>query len=566
MNISRTHFLMMSVVSIFTGMIAPTIGNGTQSMPYAMTNMQYVAYGILASLVLLFILSILRWHRLSQLVVAFLIVVIVSLGMMTIMGIVKSFSGELLRYFAWGWIFLLIGLVFLIAVFMKEESSESWYQEEPELRYYEKIISISGIIIFTILSAFVVFVAEKNASKSIHASNIEKIFAKNITKTESGLSLSAPFEKISDFSYDRKKDILSFIGTASGATVAYPSEKTISRPDDLLLVRQFGERTFFVQKTGEVIENGEWIGQTSVEKIQDGFLTFVNADKYIELVTDKGSRIFATGGENPDIFTYIEKTGDLYWRSHFKDGHALYKNSQPVTEIYPAILRYTVASDDSITMIAEDESFNKMVVKNNTVVHTMYPDYVQGTLKMNASDVLYVVKNSDESFSVVLNGVILDRKLDEIREIFIEQNASGFSYFGRPQGGAKYCFFTRYRGNLCEIDGYMNPVMEADNAGVIFAVLRGNKWSIYRNVNELVKNPGYASRPDISHDYFLFDPTNPRRYIFIEKLSDGYHINKMGTMLSESWLDIDPESLQFGDNNLMYILVQDSEGWKILEF
>ncbi len=79
MNISRTHFLLMAVVSIFTGMIAPTVGDATINMPYAMTNMQYVAYGILASLVLLFIFSILRWHKVSQLFVAFLIIVIVSL-------------------------------------------------------------------------------------------------------------------------------------------------------------------------------------------------------------------------------------------------------------------------------------------------------------------------------------------------------------------------------------------------------------------------------------------------------------------------------------------------------
>ncbi len=430
----------MAVVSIFTGMIAPTVGDATINMPYAMTNMQYVAYGILASLVLLFIFSILRWHKVSQLFVAFLIIVIVSLWLMTIMWIVKSFSGNLLRYFSWGWIFLLIGLIFLIIVFLKDETEEKLLKNNPILDYYEKIIAITGVVIFSLLSAFVVFVAEKNAAKNIHTSNIEKIFSKNTTKTDSGLSLSAPFETISDFSYDRKKNIISFIGTQSWTTIAYPSEKIISRPDDLLTVRQFGDRTFFIQKTGEVIENGQWIGQTPVENLQETFLVFVDENNNIELVTEKGSRIFGIAGATPDLFTYVETTGDLYWRAYFEDGHALYKNSQPITEIFPAILRYAVTHDE-ITMIVGDSSFNKMVVKNNTIVHSMYPNYVQGTLRMNASDVLYVIKNSDESFSVVLNGVILDRKLDEIREVFIEQNTSGFSYFGRPQGGEKYCFF-----------------------------------------------------------------------------------------------------------------------------
>ncbi len=100
-------------------------------------------------------------------------------------------------------------------MFLKDETEEKLLKNNPILDYYEKIIAITGVVIFSLLSAFVVFVAEKNAAKNIHTSNIEKIFSKNTTKTDSGLSLSAPFETISDFSYDRKKNIISFIGTQS---------------------------------------------------------------------------------------------------------------------------------------------------------------------------------------------------------------------------------------------------------------------------------------------------------------------------------------------------------------
>lgn len=62
---------------------------------------------------------------------------------------------------------------------------------------------------------------------------------------------------------------------------------------------------------------------------------------------------------------------------------------------------------------------------------------------------------------------------------------------------------------------------------MIFAGLRNNRWSIYRNINELIRDTGYKTREDFSYDYFFFDPTNPRRYVFIEKLTDGYYINKM---------------------------------------
>lgn len=275
---------------------------------------------------------------------------------------------------------------------------------------------------------------------------------------------SRAFDQIFDFSFDRKKNILSFIATASGETVAYPSETKISRPDDLLTVRTFGERTFFIQKTGEVIENGKWIGHTTMQEFDNRFLVFVNEKKEIEVVTDTGSVLYGVYGDEPDLFTYIPTTGDLYWRVRVDGQHIIYKNSRPVTEFFPNILRYAVSADGNITMIAEDTSFAKMVVKSNTVVHTMYPSYVQGTLRMNTSDVIYAIQNEDGSFSMVLNGMILDRKLEEIREVFIEQSASGFAYFGRPQGESRYCLFTRYRGNLCGLESYMNPSLEADNA------------------------------------------------------------------------------------------------------
>lgn len=357
---------------------------------------------------------------------------------------------------------MLIGLIFLIIAFLNED--DNIRHEGAIFGEYHKIIGITGFFTFLILSLFVIFIAEKNAKKIPETSNIKKIFSENSRKIDSGVVTSQTFDIISDFSFDRKKNILSFIGTASGATVAYPSETKISRPDDLLMVKHFGERMFFIQKTGEVIENGKWIGHTTMTEFQKNFLVFVNADNHIEVVTDAGSVLYGVYGDEPDSFTYIPSTGDLYWRVRVDGQHIIYKNSRPVTEFFPNILRYAVSTDGNITMIVEDASFTKMVVKNNTVVHTMYPSYVQGTLRMNTSDVIYAIQNDDGSFSIVLNGMILERKLEEIREVFIEQNASGFAYFGRPQGESRYCLFTRYRGNLCGLESYMNPSLEADNA------------------------------------------------------------------------------------------------------
>jgi len=48
---------------------------------------------------------------------------------------------------------------------------------------------------------------------------------------------------------------------------------------------------------------------------------------------------------------------------------------------------------------------------------------------MNGTYFLYIIRNDDESLSLVVDGSVLDRKLDEIREVFLEKNSSGFAYF-----------------------------------------------------------------------------------------------------------------------------------------
>ena len=69
------------------------------------------------------------------------------------------------------------------------------------------------------------------------------------------------------------------------------------------------------------------------------------------------------------------------------------------------------------------------------MIHTIREEYVQGTLRMNAYNVLYTIKNTDdESFSLVMNGAVLDRRLDEIREIFLEQNSSGLRILDDHKG------------------------------------------------------------------------------------------------------------------------------------
>lgn len=566
MNISRKHFIMLATVSLFTGMIAPAVAGVNVSRPYALTNMQYVAYSILVGITILFFLAHFRLRKILYIVTAALIVLILSLGVMTVTGMVKSFSHQVLQNFSWGWIFLLIGLVFLVLTFVRDDEQFLPSQKNDFSLVYEKILGIVGMITLTLLTAFIIFIAEQNSAKSTKSSALGNIFTTSELTTASGQLLSPSFQEIRNFSYNRSKNIFSFIATdKNGVTKAFPSKITIQNPENLASVRTIGERNFFVQNDGNVVENEKNIGRfISGENSQ--FLAFRSENRELHIVTDSGEQIFQTETETTDKIFYNSQTKDVFWREKIGDAHILFKNGKKLSDAYPSILRYSVAEDGSMMMIVEDQNFVKMVVKNGTVIHTIREEYVQGTLRMNAYNVLYAIKNTDdESFSLVMNGAILDRRLDEIREIFLEQNSSGFAYFGRPQGENRYCFFTRYRGNLCGLEKYMNPALEGDNSGIVFAAFREGRWSIYRNATELIRKSGYQNRADISYDYFFFDPTNFRHYVFIEKTENGYVINKRGKILETTWEDVDVNSIAFGYDT-MFLVVKNADGWRILEF
>lgn len=63
----------------------------------------------------------------------------------------------------------------------------------------------------------------------------------------------------------------------------------------------------------------------------------------------------------------------------------------------------------------------------------------------------------------------------------------------------------------------MNPALEGDDSGIVFSAFREGHWAIYRNTTELIRDTGYTNLGDISYDYFFFDPTNFRHYVFIQK-------------------------------------------------
>ncbi len=62
MTFSRSHAGMIGIISLFTGMIAPVVGNSSVAYPFPLTDVQILAYIILLSLAVgFYLVSVRRW-------------------------------------------------------------------------------------------------------------------------------------------------------------------------------------------------------------------------------------------------------------------------------------------------------------------------------------------------------------------------------------------------------------------------------------------------------------------------------------------------------------------------
>lgn len=562
MNISRPHIIMLAAISVFTGMIAPAASNAGLIRPYAMTNMQYVAFVILLWLAGLFLCVNLNAKKTTNFLIGTLIVLIISLFVMTITGFVKSFTGVTLQTLWWWWIFLIIGLFFLFVSLIGK-----FQENHNELTLvYERILGFIWAGVLLVMSIFVITIA-KISSDNIPttATPIANMFGKK-TESLSGVFMTPSFDNISLLDADRTNNSLSFIATSSGQSLWYPAKIEISEPTTISKILSLNNENYILTQSGNIIKNNEIIGTIDAPDEKNNFLFYKDKNGIYQFISPNFSTHFEVEWENIAKIFFDEKNGNIYWRADVNWWQILYKNGKAITDIYPNILRYVINQNDGITMVVEDFDNNKMVIKDWITIHTINENYVRGTLQMNGNDVIYAIHNTDDdSFSLVVNGSILDRRLAEIREVFLEKNTNGYAYFGRTQNDNTYCLFTRYRWNLCNFTAYMNPQIGADGADIIFAWNRNGIWTIYKNTDEFITGTNYGGKVDISHDFFFFDITNPRHFIFVEKWPNSYTINKSWTRLPQSWKDINVDTIYFHYDGKVILSVQDDKWWHIAE-
>ncbi len=561
MTFSRVHAGMLAIVSIFTGLIAPVVGTEWASFPFPLTNIQTIAYILFGVLgVCFFLLSTRKWGFFRVFAGAIL-VLLAYLFIAALQGDVLSKGGLPLTEMKWGWLFLAIGGWLLLYTLLAKE------KEEPS-QISVLFDTIIGVVwAFTLLSlwgliVFISFFPEKSGNSE---SLLSKNFGTGIKITSSsGISLTESFAKIQQLSFTRANDAIQFIWEKEAGTYTlFPAWKTVYTIPKFFA--QNGKHTYIamddwlyqngnkITKSGDQVEK---IGEDIVIIEESGirFLMQNNDEMYHSGITIEKTTL--TKWADAQIFAWWEKTGS---------GYRVKKNGDVIGFPVEEILKINLSrSGYDIMVLAKSLSGNLQIIKNGKDIETIQDWYQTWSYQSNGSHSIYATEK-DTIKTIIYDWAPLQKRFSEVREIFLEKSGNSYAYFAKPVGENSYCLFTRYRWNICGLDGYMNPRLGADGGSIIYAWLKDGKWKIYRNTTSIVENTGYTKNI-ISSDYFFVDTTNPKQYLFIEKQSDGkYTLNKNGKTISGSWDDIWLDVTFWYDNKIIMSL-KDETGWRIAEF
>ena len=564
MSLTRTHIAFLGIISVFTGLVWPGTRSGDILLSYLMTDIRWIAYAILIALILAFTLASTRKWSSYRISVSLTIIGIIALGIMTFMGRISNMkTGEMASGISWWWIFLLIGSILLLISYRKGDLT----QEETQFSdIVDTIIGmvwgfalacIAGILILSSLSFF---------TRGQNHEILSRAYLSGEIKTLSGGIRSIGIsETLPSLVYDRGADsLLTTVVSGSGSEWKLVSEGKIStwsiKPGQIPLL--LGKTVYSRDMNGYAYSGGKLLLGSRISEWEKSIVYKENGD--IHIISENGRRIIEHKWMlgNPLILSQDKST--LVWATGQNTEKYIVKNGIPLKGTYNKIdILSTTSNGQSIIALVSSGS-GKSIIKNGTFVWNLPLTYISGSFISNGSHFLYRIEEKWVK-KVVHDMEVVSRDLAEVREVFLEKDGGSYTYFGRPIGEKRYCIFTRYKGNLCGLEGYMNPTLWADGGSVIFAGKKDGLWKIYRNTDEIIKNTGYTAE-NIEYDYAFFDTTNPRSYLFIERdTSTGfYRYRKNGILLPGIWKDISIE-VQFGYDSHILTAAQDESGWKILE-
>ena len=417
---------------------------------------------------------------------------------------------------------------------------------------------IAGILIFSSLSFFSRWQSH-DILKRMYVSG-------EIVSLSGNIRSAGNFMKMPRFTYNRGKDqLLTYVDSESGSIWKFVSEwatstGTMKKWITPLLIWKtlYGiDENKYAYSGGRLLLGSrisEW--KTSIV-YKDDWAIHVIHDEWRDVINHK----WLIG--SPVVLS--EDRSTLVWTDGQMGKKRILKNGEQLWEFYTKIHTISTSRTGKSIMALVSTGWNMIIVKNGEY-HAPFPnEWLSGSYISNWVNSAFITKDSHGIKKVAFNTEIVSRDLEEIRELFLEEEGSSYAYFGKPIGEDTYCLFTRYKWNLCGLEWYMNPVLWADGGSIVFAGKKDNTWHVYRNTDILVNTTWYDTK-DVTYDYFFVDKTNPRAFLFIEKnpINGTYSYRKNGVLLPWTWKDVSTK-VEFGYDNHILTAAEDSSGWRILE-
>lgn len=556
MTFSRSHAGMIGIISLFTGMIAPIGKVSERGYPFPFTDIQWVSYIFMIFLALGFYLVSVRKWRLYK---------IIGMTLLGIMGymFITLLTDRLhtidtmstIGTMSWWWVFILIGCIALIY-----SISHTDVETETEFSIFSDMI-IWAVWAFTLIGLTWLIASvslDKELPKNTESTLSQAGFSEPISRS-SWVILSPAFENIEWLYFDRKNDILSFGTKTASGTYVFPDSHTYSGKSI---------HVSYIWKSRYILsEDTYWhdgIGHTHNGYIKTWESIILSQTWWIRIVTEK-NEVIHTGRILPRNIVQSDNGNVFLWTEKSREDYILIKDGITISQPYQNIVDISLSKSwyDSLAR-AITSSGENIILKNWNPSDTMREWYQDNSWQANGSHYIYITREWS-SYQIIYDWVSIWKELAEIREVFLEKSWNGYAYFSRQKWENTYCLFTRYRWSICGLEWYMNPRIGADGVSVIYAWYKNGTWWVYRNTDTIVRDTGY-NRTNISDDYVFFDITNPKQYIFIEKLwAEEYRIRKTGKIIPIIWKDVWLD-VYFWYNNQVIMSVRDDTWWRIAEF
>ena len=558
MNFSRTHLWMLGVMGIFTGMIAPVVSNTQWSYAFPLTSLQFPTYIILLSLAIACILlSVRKWWGVKWLILVIL-VCISYMFMVSWWGEVRTNKWILAQELSWGWIFIGIWLSMLMVSAMDNKNKIP----NKKLHLSDHIIWWTSSLTILGLTGLIISISYTPNIDIKTGKVLQNIFGETEITTMSWISYTKSFSGIQNLIFDRKNDKLSFFTNNGDNFKKYPEGYIFSWT---------GLRNIIIN-WAEYIINWDWSIYTPSSINIWKLIWIYEKDNSIMLstgntllsISDNGIQSFTWGNEQIKNTAYNKASNQYIWITKSWTGNDIFINGKKYENTDYDVIDNSLVFDGKNIMYLSSKNGKSVIIKNWSPIQELPNNIILKTLQFNWKNFIYAIEQ-DWSIWLVYNGILLDRKFDEIREIYLDKNSDWFVYFGRPLWEKTYCLYTRYRGNICWITGYMNPRLSADESSVVYAAIKDNTWWIYRNASPIISNTWYPINTSITDDYVFFDITNPSYYLFIHKTTEGYKLYKKWWWMAWIWQDVGLDTIFWYDNKII-MSVKDREWWRVIEF